>query len=289
MKMRRTVPLIVAALLFATAATAQLDEATKPEITLNKVAGNVFVSTGTFTHAALSIGDDGVFLVDGVFSDVTEENGPILRRLTDKPLRFVVNTHCHSDHTSANAAYEGIALIVAHRNVRKRLSTGTVVCPKAALPNVTIDGELSIYFNDEEIRILSLPAGHTDGDVVVHFTKSNVVHVGDIFMSPIGFPEPSNGGRLLSLIDSLAYLIQELPADVSVIPAHGPGVSMAELVSSHRLMSEVAAFVEKGVRRGETLDGLRESNELADLRANPEIAGELDWFIDDVFAELTRK
>jgi glyoxylase-like metal-dependent hydrolase (beta-lactamase superfamily II) len=216
-----------------------------------------------------------------------DENGPILRRLTDRPLKFVVNTHCHSDHTGANAAYEGIAPIIAHPNVRKRLSAGTVACPKAALPDITVDGELRIYFNDEEIRILSLPAGHTDSDIAVYFTKSNVVHVGDVFMSPIGFPESSNGGRLLGQIDSLAYLIQELPPDVSVIPAHGPQVSMAELVTSHRLMSEVAEIVEKGVRAGESLESLKELKELADLRENPVIAGELDWFIEDVFAELT--
>lgn len=102
--MRTTAPLIAAAALFSTAAIAQVGEPQKPEIAIDNVAGNVFVSTGTFTQAALSIGEDGVLLVDGVFSDVVEENGPILRRLTDKPLKLVVNTHCHSDHTSANAA-----------------------------------------------------------------------------------------------------------------------------------------------------------------------------------------
>lgn len=281
---------IIAVVLFSpTTVTAQVAEPAEPQITLENVAGNVFVSTGTFTHAALSIGDDGVLLVDGVFSDVIEENDPILRRLTDKPLKFVVNTHCHSDHTSANAAYEGIAPIVAHPNVRKRLSTGTVACPKAALPDITVDGELSIYFNDEEVRIFSLPAGHTDSDLVVFFTRSNVAHVGDLFYQPVPFPDRSNGGRLLGLIDALAYAIQELPTDATVIPAHGPQISMVELMRSHELLSRIAAFVEQGVRDGETLEQLRNPNELSDLRAIPGLTGELDRLIEDVFVDVTRQ
>jgi cyclase len=224
-----------------------------------------------------------------VFSDVVEENGPILRRLTDKPLRFVVNTHCHSDHTSANEAYEDTALIVAHPKVRKRLSTGTVVCPKAALPDITIDGELSIYFNGEEIRILSLPAGHTDSDLIVFFTKSNVAHVGDLFYQPVPFPDRSNGGRLLGLIDALAYAIQQLPADATVIPAHGPRVSMADLLRSHELLSAIAAFVEQGVRDGKTLEQLRGPDALADLRAIPGLANELDRLTEDVFVDVARE
>jgi cyclase len=279
---------IAAALFLSTAATAQIAELAKTEITIERLAGNVWVSQGTFTHATLSIGDDGVLLVDGVFSDSIEENGPILRRLTDEPLKFVVSTHCHSDHTSANAAYEGIALIVAHPNVRKRLSTGTVVCPKAALPDITINDELSIYVNDEEVRILSLPAGHTDSDLIVFFTKANVVHVGDLYVPPLGGPDLSNGGRFLGLIDALAFAIQALPADVTVIPAHGPKISMVELGRSHELLSEVAAFVERGVRRGETLAQLKGSTELAELRATPELA-ELDWLLEGIFAEVSRE
>jgi glyoxylase-like metal-dependent hydrolase (beta-lactamase superfamily II) len=276
-------------MMIRTAATAQVGGSTAPEITLENVAGNVFVSTGTFTHAALSIGDDGVLLVDGVFSDAVEENGPILRRLTDKPLRFVVNTHCHSDHTSANDAYEGTALIVAHPKVRERLSTGTVVCPKAALPDITIDGELSIYFNDEEIRIFGVPAGHTDSDLIVLFTRSNVAHVGDLFYQPVPFPDRSNGGRVLGLVDALAYAIQQLPADAKVIPAHGPQISMADMVRSHRLLSEIALFVEQGVRDGKTLEQLKGPGALADLRTAPGLANELDRLIEDVFVDLTRE
>jgi glyoxylase-like metal-dependent hydrolase (beta-lactamase superfamily II) len=283
----RSVLIVAVALLIRTTATAQGGDSDDPEIALERVAGNVFVSTGTFTHAALSIGDDGVLLVDGVFSDVIEENRPILHRLTDKSLRFVVNTHCHSDHTSANGAYEDTALIVAHANVRKRLSTGTVVCPKAALPDITVEGELSVYFNDEEIRILGLPAGHTDGDLIVFFTKSNVAYVGDLFYRPVPFPDRSNGGRLLGLIDALAYAIRQLPADAKVIPAHGPQASMTEVMRGHELLSKIAQFVEQGVRDGKTLEQLRGPGTLADLRAIPGLANELDRLIEDVFIDVT--
>ena len=148
---------------------------------------------------------------------------------------------------------------------------------------------MSIYFNDEEIRILSLPAGHTDSDVIVFFTKSNVAYVGDLFYQTVPFPDRSNGGRLLGLIDALARAIQNLPADVTVIPAHGPKISMVELRRSHELLSQLAAFVEQGVRDGKTLEQLRSPNELADLRAIPGLASDLDRLIEDVFVDVTRQ
>ena len=183
--MQRVASTLAVALLSSTAALAQTG-GPKPEVTLDRVAGTVFMVTGTFTHAALSIGDDGIFLVDGVFAESAEESAAVLRRLTDKPLKFVVNTHCHSDHTAANAAYKGVAPIVAHTNVWKRLSTGTEVCPQGALPGITVEGEASIYFNGEEIRLLTLPAGHTDSDLIVYFTQSNVAHIGDLYAPPSG-------------------------------------------------------------------------------------------------------
>lgn len=279
---------LVAMLLCSTAALAQTGGA-KPEVTLDRVAGNVFVANGTFTHAALSIGDDGVLLVDGVFAESADDNRAALRRLTDKPLKFVVDTHCHSDHTGANAAYKGVAPIVAHTNVAKRLSTGTEVCPKGALPDITFEGESSIYFNGEEVRLVTLPAGHTDSDLIVYFTTSKVVHIGDLYVPPLGGADRSNGGRFLGLVDGLAYVIRELPADTKVIPGHGPPIAMADLVSKHELLSKAAAFLEQGVRAGKTLEQLKGANELADLRAVLGSDDQVDWFVGGMYRELTQR
>ena len=286
--MRRLGCLLAAVLFFSAAATAQTGGG-KPSVTLERVGGNVFVTNGAFTHAALSIGDDGVLLVDGVFAESADENRAVLRRLTDKPLKFVVNTHCHSDHTGANAAYKGVAPIVAHTNVEKRLSTGTEVCPKGALPDITFEGESSIYFNGEEVRLVTLPAGHTDSDLIVYFTKSKVVHIGDLYVPPLGGADRSNGGRFLGLVDGLAYVIRELPADTRVIPGHGPAISMGELVRSHELLSKAAAFLEQGVRAGKTLDQLKGANELADLRAVLGSNDQVDWFVGGMYRELARR
>lgn len=277
-----------AVLLLVTAAVAQTG-GDKPPITLDRVAGNVYVVNGTFTHAALSIGDDGVLLVDGTLAESADESRAILRRLTDKPLKFVVDTHCHSDHTGANAAYKGSAPIVAHANVAKRLSTGTEVCPKGALPDITFEGASSIYFNGEEVRLLTLPAGHTDSDLIVYFTKSKVAHIGDLYVPPLGGADRSNGGRFLGLIDGLAYVIRELPADTRVIPGHGAPIAMAELVSKHELLSKAAAFVDRGVQAGKTVEQLKGASELAELRAVLGSDDQVDWFVGGLYRELARK
>jgi glyoxylase-like metal-dependent hydrolase (beta-lactamase superfamily II) len=156
------------------------------------------------------------------------------------------------------------------------------------LPDITFEGESSIYFNGEQIRLLTLPAGHTDSDLIVYFTKSKVAHIGDLYVPPLGGADRSNGGRFLGLIDGLAFVIRELPGDAKVIPAHGPPISMNELVRSYDVLSKTAAFLEQSMRAGKTLEQLKGSSELAPLRAVLP-ADQVDWFLEGMFRELARR
>ena len=142
-----------------------------------------------------------------------------LKGIVDKPVRFVINTHFHGDHTGGNVNFGETSTILAHDNVRKRLLTGT---PKAGLPVITFDHDVSVHVNGEDIRALHFPSGHTDGDVIVFFPKSNVVHMGDDFVR-YGFPyiDIKSGGSVQGMIDGLEKTIGQLPPDVKVIPGHG--------------------------------------------------------------------
>src|SRR5262249_46251966 len=155
--------------------------------------------------------------------------------ITERPIRVVLNTHWHGDHTGGNATFGRSAPIVAHENVRRRLAAGappreiggrkidaTPPAPREALPIVTFHDKASVHLNGEEVRALHLPTGHTDGDIVVFFTKSNVVHMGDDFVT-YGFPfvDLASGGSVKGLVAALDRMIKELPADVKVIPGHG--------------------------------------------------------------------
>lgn len=252
----------ILALMLSNLAVAQQSDTAKSKLVMEKVAGSVYLLRGSSTNVAASIGEDGVVLVDTVLVKSPDANLSALRSVTDKPLRFVINTHCHSDHTGGNGAFYSLAPIIAHRNVRVRLETGTETCPKQVLPSITFDKRMTLHVNGEDIRLLTVPAAHTDGDIVVYFTKSKVVHVGDVLMSPgVSFPDQSNGGELLGLIAALEYVISQLPNDVKIIPGHGKVSSLSEMKQGLGILKEIEAFVREGLRDGESLEQLLQERE----------------------------
>ena len=162
------------------------------QIKATKVAGNVYMLEGAGGNIGVSVGDDGILIVDDQFAPLADKIRAALKALADKKLRFILNTHWHGDHTGGNVAFGPEATIIAHDNVRKRLSTEQKsrsskaprrASPKEALPVITFDQSLSVHFNGEEIRAIHYPQGHTDGDSVIFFTASNVVHLGDDFFA----------------------------------------------------------------------------------------------------------
>jgi cyclase len=235
----------------------------KVEITATKVAGNIYMLQGSGGNIGVSVGTDGILIVDDQFAPLADKIKKALKDLGDGKLKFVLNTHWHGDHTGGNVAFGPDAPIIAHDNVRRRLSTEqkseffkrtTPASPNEALPVITFDKSLSVHFNGEEIKVIHFPHGHTDGDSVIFFTNSNVVHLGDdFFVSRFPFVDLESGGDVEGLIKNIAEIIPKLPADVKIIPGHGAISTVADLKAYHRMLTETTAIVREKMKAKKTL------------------------------------
>ncbi|HET8644887.1 MAG TPA: MBL fold metallo-hydrolase, partial [Vicinamibacteria bacterium] len=222
-------------------ALAQIDFA-KVESRITKVAGNVYMIDGVGGFAGgtigVSVGDDGVLLVDDQLAPMIPKIQGVLATVTKQPVRFVLNTHWHGDHTHGNSVLGQTATIIAHDNVRTRMAADEhfngpgqkAPTPKVALPVITFSDTATVHFNGEEIRALHTAPGHTDGDTVVFFTKSNVVHMGDNFFNGMfPFVDLESGGTVRGMIAAIELVAGRVPADAKVIPGHGPLASVEDL------------------------------------------------------------
>ncbi len=240
----------------------QQGDFSKVQVKATPVAGNVYMLVGTGGNIGASIGPDGILIVDDQFAPLADKIRAELKRLSEGKLRFVLNTHWHGDHTGGNAVFGTEADIFAHTNVRKRLSVDAVLrgqkisaAPKQALPIVTYDNSISIHFNGEEIRVVHFPSGHTDGDSVIFFTGANVVHMGDdFFVGRFPFVDLESGGSVAGLISNVAELIAKLPADVKIIPGHGPLSSLDDLKTYQRMLTETTDIIRKRMAAGKTVE-----------------------------------
>jgi cyclase len=235
----------------------------KVEVKAQKVAGNVHMLQGSGGNIGVSVGADGILIVDDQFAPLADKIKAALKTLGEGKLKFVLNTHWHGDHTGGNAVFGPEAPIIAHDNVRKRLATEqkseffkrtTPASPKEALPVITFGQSLSVHFNGEEIRVIHFPQGHTDGDSVIFFTNSNVVHMGDdFFVGRFPFVDLESGGTVEGLIKNIGEIIAKLPPDVKIIPGHGPISSLDDLKSYHRMLVETTEIVRKKMAAGKSL------------------------------------
>ena len=235
----------------------------KVEIKATKVAGNVYMLEGAGGNIGVSVGADGILIVDDQFAPLADKIRAALKSLGEGKLRFILNTHWHGDHTGGNVAFGPEAPIIAHDNVRKRLSTEqkseffkstTSASPKEALPVITFDQSLSVHFNGEEIRVIHFPHGHTDGDSVIFFTTSNVVHMGDdFFAGSFPFVDLESGGSVEGLSKNVGEIIAKLPAGVKLIPGHGPISTLDDLKSYHQMLLGTTDIVRKKIAAKKTL------------------------------------
>jgi glyoxylase-like metal-dependent hydrolase (beta-lactamase superfamily II) len=253
-------------LLFAISAHAQTDFS-KVEIKATKVAGNVYMLQGAGGNIGVSVGDDGLLIVDDQFAPLADKIRAALKGLADKKLRFILNTHWHGDHTGGNVAFGPEATIIAHDNVRKRLATEqkstvfnstTPPSPKEALPVITFNDSLSVHFNGEDIRAIHFPHGHTDGDSVIFFSTSNVVHLGDdFFAGRFPFVDLESGGSVEGLVKNISELIAKIPPTAKLIPGHGPISTLDDLKSYHRMLQQTTEIVRQKIAAGKTLDQVK--------------------------------
>ena len=261
---RLTVALLAVPFLVAGASAADPDYS-KVEIKATKVAGSIYMLQGAGGNIGVCVGDDGIVIVDDQFAPLASKIKAALKDISDKPLKFVINTHFHGDHTGGNAEFGKEATVIAHENVRKRLKEGGTVlggevkaAPKEALPIVTFNDRTAVHINDEEIRAIHFPHGHTDGDSVIFFTHANVVHMGDDFVT-YGFPfiDVSSGGSIDGMIDGVEKAIAQLPADVKVIPGHGPVSNLDDVRTYIKMLKDTRETVKAALKQKKTLDQMK--------------------------------
>ena len=239
----------------------------KVEIKVTKVAGNVYMLEGSGGNIGVSVGPDGILIVDDQFAPLADKIKAALKTLGEGKLKFVLNTHYHGDHTGGNIAFGPDAPIIAQTNVRKRLSEEqkskffnrtTPASPKEALPVITFDSAVSVFFNGEEIKVIHFPHGHTDGDSVIFFTGSNVVHMGDDFFNG-RFPvvDLEAGGDVEGMTKNIGDIISKLTAGVKIIPGHGPLSDADGLKAFHNMLVQTTDIVRKRMAAGKTLDQIK--------------------------------
>jgi len=246
-----------------TPAVAQRDFSTV-EIKTQKVAGNIYMLEGAGGNIGVSAGEDGILIVDDQFKPLADKIRAALKGINPGKLRYVLNTHFHGDHVGSNEIFGAEATIIAHDNVRKRISTrqessrGVVeALAKEGWPVITFDASVSVHFNGEEIRVIHVPNGHTDGDSIIHFTGANVVHMGDqMFAGRFPFIDLEGGGTLRGYTKNIADIIAQLPADVKIIPGHGPLSTLDDLKAMHKMLVGTADIVQKKIKEGKSLESI---------------------------------
>lgn len=297
---------MLGAVLWAQESRAQGEDFSKVQIKATKVAGNIYLLQGAGGNIAASIGEDGIVIVDDQFAPLAEKIQAALRdlKITDKPVRFVINTHYHGDHTGGNVPFANTgSTVIAQDNVRKRLESGGVAgnggsikmerkpAEKGALPVITFEHDVTVHLNGEDIRALHFPAGHTDGDAIIFFPKNNVVHMGDDFVR-YGFPfiDVASGGSVQGMIAAMEKATAVLPADVKVIPGHGDLSNLDDVRAFTKMLKETSGVVEKGIAEKKTLEQMKKEKVLAPWAAkwNGEFVNE-DSFIETLYNSLTGK
>jgi len=289
-----------ACLFAATLASAQDQDFSKVQMKVSKVAGNVYMLQGAGGNIGASIGDDGIVIVDDQYAPLAEKIQAALKGITDKPVRFIINTHYHPDHTGGNEYFQKQAPIIAQDNVRKRLESGggggnggsihmdMKPVPHEALPTITFDHDVTVHLNGEDIRALYFPAGHTDGDSIIFFPKSNVVHMGDDFVT-YGFPfiDVESGGSIDGMIDAVEQVLSQVPPDVKVIPGHGPVSSVDDVRAYLSMLEETRNAVKRALKDGKTLDQMKQAKILDPWK---KFSGEFinqDAFLETLYSSLT--
>lgn len=296
--MRRSVAISVWLCLVIVGLAAQQPDFSKVEIKVQKVAGSVYMLEGLGGNIGASVGEDGIVIVDDEFLPLADKIEAALKGITDKPVKFVLNTHWHGDHTGGNPHFGEKAPIIAQENVRKRLASGgksrfgeTPPAPKNALPVITFDDKVFVHLNGEDIRAIHIPAGHTDGDSVIFFPQANVVHMGDDFFNGGIFPfiDLDSGGSVQGMIAGCEKVLAEVPDDVKIIPGHGPLGTKDDLRKFITMLKETSAAVEAGIRQHKTLDQLKQEKVLAKWDSFGQSFIKTDLFTEILYDSLTRK
>jgi glyoxylase-like metal-dependent hydrolase (beta-lactamase superfamily II) len=301
MPRRVPVALVLAVLTLDVAlASAQQRDFSKVEIKTTQLAEDVYMLQGAGGNIGVCAGPEGVLVIDDQFAPLTDKIMAAIKAISDKPVRFLFNTHFHGDHTGGNENFgkAGVA-IIAHDNVRKRMSVEqynaifdrkTPPAPDVALPIVTFNDSVTFHIGGEEITCFHVPNAHTDGDAIVWFPKDNVVHMGDCMFNGF-YPvlDVSGGGSIAGMIAAAERMLKVINADTKVIPGHGPLASRKDLEAFRDMMTTAQKRVKDMIAQKKSLDDIQKAKPLADLDpvwGKGSITQEI--FLKELYMDLSR-
>ena len=264
MRVGHVMGILAASVMVASTAEAQVDWESVA-VTATRVAPGVYMVQGRGGNIGVSVGRDGVFLVDDQYAPLTDKVRAALRAITNIRVRFAINTHWHRDHSGGNENMGNAgALLVAHENVRQRMSTDQLIefynlpvapSPLEALPMITFTDEVTFYLNGEEIRAMHVAHAHTDGDAIIHFPRANVVHMGDTFFhGRYPFIDLSSGGSINGVITAAERVLEVSDENTRIIPGHGPLASRADLQAYRDMLVAIRTRVQRMVAEGKSVD-----------------------------------
>lgn len=270
------------------AAPAQQQDFSKVEIKTNKLADNMYTLEGAGGTIGILTGADGVFMVDTQYAQLTDKLVAAIRQVSDKPVRFIVNTHVHPDHTGGNENFGKLGAVLLSRDqLRARLAGGARPAPPAALATITYDGPVTFHMNGEDVQLIPVRAAHTDGDTMVKFVKADVIMTGD-FYRQIGYPFPdrNNGGSVQGLIDGLKQLADAAGPNTRIVPGHGTVVNKNEVLAHREMAIAIRDKVNALARQGKSADEIVAGKPTADYDAKvPQGANTSERFVRAIVAE----
>lgn len=271
------------------------------EIETIDVAPGVHMLAGRGGNIGVSSGEDGIFLVDDQYAPLTDKIVAALGAISDRPIRFVINTHWHGDHTGGNENLgDAGALIVAHENVRERMSVEQFIeaigdtvppAPEGALPVVTFTEAVTFHLNDDDLHVFHVEHAHTDGDAVIHFRGPDVIHAGDVYFNgTYPFIDVSSGGSIDGIIAAADTIVALAGEDTRIIPGHGPLSNRAELEAYRDMLRGAREAVAAQIRQGKSVEEV--------VAAKPTAKYDKDWgggfidperFVRGLFEDLSRE
>jgi glyoxylase-like metal-dependent hydrolase (beta-lactamase superfamily II) len=282
---------------FGALAFAQGTDYSKVEIKTNKVGGNLYTLDGSGGTIGILAGPDGVFMVDSQFAPLSDKIVAAVKQITDKPIRFMVNTHVHGDHTGGDENFGKMGVtIMARDELRFRLAhpapgaNGQPGVPTApvGLPMITYKGPVTMHMNSEDVELIPIPFAHTDGDTLVYFPAEDTIMTGDYFRS-VGYPniDRANGGSLKGMLEGIGFTIGKCGPNTKVIPGHGPTTDRAGLVAHRDMILSIRDKVAALVKQGKSSVDVVAAHPTADYDSRvPQAKETSDRFVNQLYAEI---
>ena len=261
--MKKTL-LALAAAALSFGAVAQQRNFDAVQVKTTKVAEGIYMLEGEGGNIGVSAGEDGVFLIDDEFAPLSQKIMGAVKAISERPIRFLMNTHWHGDHVGGNENFgKAGTVIVAHDNVYKRMSVGGAITllkqnfapyPKAALPVITFSQSATFHLNGDDVTSTHLPPAHTDGDSFVRFAKANVIHTGDVFAAyRYPFIDVESGGSVKGILAAIDRLLPVIDDNTKLIPGHGGLSSKKDVLAYRKMVATVVSRIESMVKSGKTL------------------------------------